>query len=60
MVETHSDISRSSQCSTAGIKRQWHVLSCLWDGAYKIVLATPSERVAHEMAAAIFPMSDAI
>ena len=32
---THWVISRSSQCSTTGIKRPWYVLFCLWDDAGK-------------------------
>ena len=32
-------ISRSNQCSVTGVTRPWYVLSCLWDGAYKITLA---------------------
>ena len=33
------NISCSSQCSTLWKQRQWYVLSCLWDDAYKRTLA---------------------
>ena len=39
MVDPLSYFS-SNWCSTSGVKqRLWYVLSCLWDGAYKIILA---------------------
>ena len=35
----HLAISRSSKCSTTGVTKPWHVLSCLWNDAYKRTLA---------------------
>ena len=35
----HLAISHSSQCSTTGVTKASYVLSCLWEGAYKRILA---------------------